>query len=170
MRIDWKMLCRFLINNIYFIWRWNLPHLLTWKYMHKQCGLKIENHFSFIVRQTSKTPQKATSKINIFGNTEIFFTLQGSFRKHFKQIQANGTTVFLNCKYNFWISCSHSNDSHQCPILTADLLWDKKWTAYLYPSLTSRPCPDGFFIFCPIIKNNKVSCEYGTLMWIIAVM
>ena len=63
----------------------------------------------------------------------------------------------------------HSNDSHQCPILAADLFWDRKWIAYLYPSLTSRPCLDGFFIFCPIIKNNKVSCQYGTLMWIIAV-
>ena len=105
MRIDWKMLCRILINNIYFIWRWNLPHLLTWKYMHKQCGLKTENYSSFTVRQTSKKPQKATSKINIFGNTEIFFTLQGSFWKHFKQ-SWNDTTVFLNCKYNFWISCS----------------------------------------------------------------
>ena len=63
----------------------------------------------------------------------------------------------------------HSNDSHQCPILAADLFWDRKWIAYLYPSLTSWPCLDGFFIFCPIIKNNKVSCQYGTLMWIIAV-
>ena len=67
------------------------------------------------------------------------------------------------------ICVKRSNDSHQCPILAADLLWDRKWTAYLYPSLTSRPCLDGFFIFYPIIKNNKVSCEYGTLMWIIAV-
>ena len=56
---------------------------------------------------------------------------------------------------------------YQCSILAANLLWDRKWTAYLYPSLTSRPCLDGFFIFYPIIKNNKVSCEYGTLMWII---
>ena len=59
---------------------------------------------------------------------------------------------------------------YQCSILAANLLWDRKWTAYLYPSLTSRPCLDGFFIFCPIIKNNKVSCEYGTLMSIIAVV
>ena len=48
----------------------------------------------------------------------------------------------------------HSNDSHQCPILAADLLWDRKWIAYLYPSLTSRPCLDGFFIFCLIIKKS----------------
>ena len=68
------------------------------------------------------------------------------------------------------VPTGHSNDSHQCPILAADLLWDRKWTAYLYPSLTSRPCLDGFFIFYPIIKNNKVSCKYGTLMWIIAVV
>ena len=39
----------------------------------------------------------------------------------------------------------------------------------IYPSLTSCPCRDGLFIFCPIIKKNKVSCQYGTLMWIIAV-
>ena len=73
-----------------------------------------------------------------------------------------------NFRYNLIVLFTHSNDSHQCPILAADLLWDRKWRAYLYPSLTSRPCLDGFFIFCPIIKNNKVSCEYGTLMWIIA--
>ena len=64
----------------------------------------------------------------------------------------------------------HNNDSHECHILAADLLWDIKWTAYLYPSLTSRPCLDGLSIFYPIIENNKVNCEYGTLMWIIAVV
>ena len=63
----------------------------------------------------------------------------------------------------------HSNDSHQCPILAADLLWDRKWTAYLYLSLTSHPCLNGLSIFYPITKNNKVSCEWGTRMWIIAV-
>ena len=49
-------------------------------------------------------------------------------------------------------------------------IWDRKWTASLYPSFTSRPCLDGLSIFYPITKNNKVSCEYGTLIWIIAVL
>ena len=62
------------------------------------------------------------------------------------------------------ISIAHSNDSQQCPILAADLLWDRKWTAYLYLSLTSLPCLDGLSIFYSITNNNKVSCEYGTLM------
>ena len=52
------------------------------------------------------------------------------------------------------VKLDHSNDSHQCPILAADLFWDRKLIAYLYPSLTSHPCLDGFFIFCPIIKKR----------------
>ena len=81
--------------------------------------------------------------------------------------------LLLKPSWQYWrepVRVNHSNDSHQCPILAADLFWDRKWIAYLYPSLTSRPCLDGFFIFCPIIKNNKVSCQYGTLMWIITVI
>ena len=81
-----------------------------------------------------------------------------------------GIFVDIKIKWWKWIANFHSNDSHQCPILAADLFWDRKWIAYLYPSLTSCPCLDGFFIFCPIIKNNKVSCQYGTMMWIITVL
>ena len=126
-----KNVVQVLINNIYFIWRWNLPHLLTWKYMHKQCGLKMEN-----VRQTSKKPKRLKAKINIFGNTEIFFTLYGSFWKHFKQIEANGTTVFLNCKYNFWISCSLLCDISQSKRIATDFL--KRLTTNLFENQFSN--------------------------------
>ena len=49
-------------------------------------------------------------------------------------------------------------------------IWNRKWTASLYPSFTSRPYLDDLSIFYPIIKYNKVICEYGTRMWIIAVL
>ena len=99
-----------------------------------------------------------------------------------ESVQRKFTTYHYSCYitrsfwiFLLWVCCGlvyslHSNDLHQCSILAADLLWNRKWTAYLYPSLTSCPCLDGLFIFCPIIKNNKVSCEYGILMWIIAVI
>ena len=91
-----------------------------------------------------------------------------------ESVQRKFTTYHYSCYitrsfwiFLLWVCCGlvyslHSNDSHQCSILAADLLWNRKWTAYLYPSLTSCPCLDGLFIFYPITKNNKVSCKWDT--------
>ena len=47
-------------------------------------------------------------------------------------------------------------------------IWNRKWTASLYPSFTSCPCLDGLFIFYPIIKKIRIgyvlkSADVGTL-------
>ena len=131
--------------------------LLKNPFTKRKC-IKKKWHFD-----AGKSKRKIAIVINWKGNR----CKVSKYKAHYKFLIFR---IFMSDYVFEVVRLNHSNDSHQCPILAADLLWDRKWTAYLYPSLTSRPCLDGFFIFYPIIKNNKVSCQYGTLMWIIAVL
>jgi len=71
------------------------------------------------------------------GNSKAFTVLKGHKKIHLILISLRTEpqiTQSLNClKYNPNSISVHSNDSHQCPILTADcyfLSWDRKWTSH----------------------------------------
>ena len=123
----------------------------------RPCNYEVEKLCAPSKILTQKIPSKTLTQKNVMKKKRelyIFF---------FSYINVQKITFYTEL-LTLKVDLHHSNDSHQCPILAADLLWDKKWTAYLYLSLTSLPCLDGLSIFYSITNNNKVSCEYGTLM------
>ena len=64
---------------------------------------------------------------------------------------------------------SHSNDSHQCPILAADFVIFYYGTENEEAIQAGAGSEWGIEVGYSFSIPKQVSCQYGTLMWIIAV-
>ena len=64
---------------------------------------------------------------------------------------------------------THSNDSHQCPILPADFVIFYYGTENEEAIQAGEGSEWGIEVGYSFSVPKQVSCQYGTLMWIIAV-